>query len=468
MVNLIYKHRLVHFDFKGAIPRISFLEKIIPLISSWGATGVLIEYEDSLPYSGNLTQLQSPYAFTVKQINQIQSICKENNLEVIPLVQTFGHLEFVLKHDEFRHLREMDLYPNALCPFHPDALELVLSLIDSVMALHPNSNYLHIGADEVWHLGKCHKCHSEMAGRGWESSDLFLQWVSKIALILKKKYPMITLIMWDDMMRNCPETKLKGMFDVYSKVFDRIWAASSYKGSTGSTQFIPPVQHHIDNHLTWITTLKEHQSKFKEICGIALTGWQRYDHYAVLCELLPVAIPCLGLCLRVLKSESFLMSDHEEISQQLGFHGLINVFPFPRPQILEQEMSFPGHELYIAVQMWSNFVYKYQMICNSEGMLGWFSDYFRSRNFTNPAQVETIMFQLVELEGNLFELKGHMRNILLQIFYEDTSEEWIGCFFSPLLTRIKSIINDCKLQMQIGGRTKDYKFDKVLQSENSY
>jgi hypothetical protein len=43
------------------------------------------------------------------------------------------------------------------------------------------------------------------------------------------------------------------------------------------------------------------QLKFK---GIFITGWQRYDHFSVLCELLPVGIPSLAASLAFIHSNS--------------------------------------------------------------------------------------------------------------------------------------------------------------------
>lgn len=52
--------------------------------------------------------------------------------------------------------------------------------------------------------------------------------------------------------------------------------------------------YHLENHMSWMAIVEQfkHQVNFR---GIMMTGWQRYDHFSVLCELFPVGIPSLIL-----------------------------------------------------------------------------------------------------------------------------------------------------------------------------
>ena len=46
--------------------------------------------------------------------------------------------------------------------------------------------------------------------------------------------------------------------------------------------------------------IDESHGKPSNFRGLVLTGWSRYDHFAVLCELLPVALPSLILNLQAI------------------------------------------------------------------------------------------------------------------------------------------------------------------------
>lgn len=48
-------------------------------------------------------------------------------------------------------------------------------MVDQVMALHPNSKWLHIGCDEVFHLGYCDKCRTR------DRDSIYLDHVSRVA-----------------------------------------------------------------------------------------------------------------------------------------------------------------------------------------------------------------------------------------------------------------------------------------------
>jgi len=68
---------------------------------------------------------------------------------------------------------------------------------------------------------------------------------------------------------------LQGLWDKYSAVFPNIWAATAFKGATGSIQHVPIIRHHISNHEKWLEELGVHVNKIREFRGTAFTGWSR-------------------------------------------------------------------------------------------------------------------------------------------------------------------------------------------------
>ena len=128
----MFQHVLVHLDLKGAPPKASYIIKLLPMLKELGATGLLIEYEDTFPYSENLEKYASKERYTVHQITKIISEAKNHNLAVIPLVQTFGHSEWILKHENFGSLREDPEDPRAFCPSQEGTLDLIKTIVDQV------------------------------------------------------------------------------------------------------------------------------------------------------------------------------------------------------------------------------------------------------------------------------------------------------------------------------------------------
>lgn len=77
--------------------------------------GVLIEWEDMFPYTGILKDSRSTQAYTLSETEEILAYANNLQLTTIPLVQTFGHLEWILKSDKFMKYRENEKFPQVYC-----------------------------------------------------------------------------------------------------------------------------------------------------------------------------------------------------------------------------------------------------------------------------------------------------------------------------------------------------------------
>lgn len=182
-----------YLDMRGIYPKFENLLRYVEEMAAYKLNTLVIEYEDKLPRARK--DLCHPTdALTPEQHRRLLEVARENFIDIIPLQQSFGHLEYVLKLPEYQHLREIPEAPGEMCPLREGAYELAASLLEETARLHPDSRYLHLGCDEVWSLGQSDECKASGKSRG----RIAIEYINRLAekVVSLGKIP----IVWHDMM----------------------------------------------------------------------------------------------------------------------------------------------------------------------------------------------------------------------------------------------------------------------------
>ncbi|RWS06838.1 hypothetical protein B4U79_08355 [Dinothrombium tinctorium] len=465
--------RLVHFDLKGAPPKISYFKQIFPLLKEAGANGILLEYEDMFPYWGYLKPIAASNAYSKDDIKAILDLAKIYNFEVIPLIQTFGHLEFVLKLQEFRHLREVDSIPMALCPSKNESFTFVTNMIDQIMIMHSSTRYLHIGCDEVFHMGYCEKCRNQ------DRDMIYLNHVTRVAKYVAEKYN-VKPIIWDDMLRNMATDRLKESslgtlvepmiwtyvrdiyrfipyptWMTYAEVFPNLWTASAFKGAFGETLMVPNVKMHLENNEAWLEAMKEQHRNFKSLRGIVLTGWQRYDHLATLCELLPASLPSLIVNLLTIShgryNSSYVFKAFDRIlrctpsSRYDSTSHRMDVDFENDPNLWQRAANchFPGFAVFQLTYDVSEAIKRFNEYSYSVTIhKAWMTDYNIRRNMSNPHRVDESLQEHSLVYYRLTALVKQAQDALKAVFDEYTVAEWIEQNIYPYILKMEAIMKN--------------------------
>ncbi|XP_071881752.1 hexosaminidase D isoform X2 [Anas platyrhynchos] len=415
------RQRLVHLDLKGAPPRAAYLRQVLPLLRTLGATGLLLEYEDTFPYTGPLEPLRAPHAYSRQELQELLGLAKEQGLEVVPLVQSFGHMEFVLKHKEFAHLRE------------------------------------------VYYLGEGEESKQWLQQQENTPEKLCLSHIKAVASCMALSYPTVTPIVWDDMLRGISEETLaeSGVpqlvqpmiwdyaadLDVESKVllvekyrrcgFSKVWFASAFKGATGVNQSLTLIGHHLQNHLQWLKVASSTPTDVLQ--GIALTGWQRYDHFSVLCELFPVAIPSLAVCLQALENGGYSETVKENVEKLLGMPNLeIDTF------MSTSLGTFPGSTILSLVTQVSFYLKSSvdELLERNRYVTGWFSPYHRKRKIIHPIIMHHFQPDAISLLSKWNAVVQDLQVAMEQVFHNSTVEEWMEENVHPSLQKLQQVVDD--------------------------
>ena len=175
---------------RNAVPKISTLKKFIRYLSFMGYTFLGLYMEDTLKIDGEPYIGYQRGAYTVKDIQELDTYAQQYGIDLRPYVQTLAHLNQIVRYEEYQKMIDVDDILLVGSTRTYTYLENLFRTLDK--AFH--SRKVNIGMDEAFMLGLGKYLSEHGYQNRLEIMNQHLQTVREIA----SKYN-FELQMWSDM-----------------------------------------------------------------------------------------------------------------------------------------------------------------------------------------------------------------------------------------------------------------------------
>jgi hexosaminidase len=214
----LLSYRAIHLDMKHHLEKREYYYKLMDKLAHYKINAVIAEVEDKLGYTRR-PAVASEDALSIEEWKKLSDYALERNVEISPLVQGLGHASFILKHEEFKELRDDRSSDWAFNPLDPGTYEVQFDLYLDAMEAMPHGRYLHVGGDEV---------HTTGRGSGKSELELQLTWLNRVCEFAGAhgRIP----IFWDDMPLKYADLE-RPMFnvDLTREEVDSMWVENEHK-----------------------------------------------------------------------------------------------------------------------------------------------------------------------------------------------------------------------------------------------
>lgn len=201
--------------------------------------------------------------------------------------------------------------------------------------------------------------------------------------------------------------------------------------------------------------MSEQEKNFKSFQGIAITGWQRYDHLANLCETLPASMPSLILNLLtvsegkfdnpviVKKFNSVLQCSSPSRNYYSSGTALSNEFDFDHDPFLWSRAgscNFPGVNFFKLTQTVEDTVKRVdEYIYDVTVHKAWMTEYNVRHNISNPHRIEEGLQEHSTIYYTLGMLFRSAEDALKEVFDPFTVYEWIEQHIYPSILKMEQL-----------------------------
>ncbi|WP_254070912.1 beta-N-acetylhexosaminidase [Pedobacter sp. L105] len=154
-----------HLDLRIQVMKMPSIKKLVLKLKQGGINTLIIEYEATYPYASH-PLIANRYAYTKAEIKDLVAYCNQLGIDLIPLQQSFGHVEYILRHNRYSQQREDQQDLSQVCPSQEELNKKLFTDLFTELAASHTSKYIHIGGDETHLLGHCPICRARVEKDG--------------------------------------------------------------------------------------------------------------------------------------------------------------------------------------------------------------------------------------------------------------------------------------------------------------
>jgi hypothetical protein len=189
-----------HLDLRIQVMTMDALKNLALKLNKSGINTLIMEWEGTYPFQKH-PLIPNRYAYSKEQVVSFIKYCNSLSIDVIPLQQSFGHVEYILRNERYKNLREDRKDYSQVCPLEAKGDSALFTDLYTELASTHSSNYIHIGGDETYLLGHDEKCRLKAAQEG--KSKLYTDYIKMLCDIVIKlgKRP----VLWADIALKYPE-----------------------------------------------------------------------------------------------------------------------------------------------------------------------------------------------------------------------------------------------------------------------
>ncbi len=219
--------RHIYWDDNHHLEHVDELKRDLRQAAFYKINGFVIKLNGHFQYK-SAPAVVEPYALTPAELQDLTNYGLKYHIQLIPYLDGPAHIAFILKHPEYKNLRE---YPDSnyeICSTNPASYKLLEGMYQDLLDANKGVSYFYLSTDEPYYLGLAHnaQCNeADLAKQLGSTGKVFAKFVDKTGGYLHEHGR--NVIFWGEYpmkpsdLASLPSYVING--EVYGPAYDKVF-----------------------------------------------------------------------------------------------------------------------------------------------------------------------------------------------------------------------------------------------------